>query len=770
MLNGCKNIHYQILTGTKCVTYDFDLFRIFSVDYSTHNETIMDEDCLNETLAESLQLTKVKSKSAHQRKEPVGKPDKESHIMDVEDSEDEWKPPRRINTRSALKRLLKHAPTGNRLNVTKKTREMKSKRKTNIEGKINKVQTDTVETNTVKSNLKKTTNKSNLKKPTTKSNVKPPKDELNRDTNSTTTTRKGKASNRMVPNDESLEIEIKSEDESEKNEQTKEGNKKKYSATLGNKIKGNKRTQSATLGSKTKYQCEVCHVYLSQSHSLKRHMLLHTGSKCHNCDVCDKKFLCKDDLVKHLRVHSSETPYACTESDCGDKFKYFRQFKSHMVDAHKKDPNTVLPQRRSKVKEEEKPDVSYICTICGRVLGCQSSLSRHMQNHDESLKDRFICDACGKGFIRQSDLKKHNVKHSSEKNIQCDVCGKKFKSRGGLKSHNIIFHLKQNASATNSKDFVCIHCGGIYNNEFSLARHLKRHNKESKQDIINKDLVEHADHDINQTVQIFKKDPIIDAQINDKEVDTLSQNSENQNIPDTEPKTDTTTDEELLGPEVISKITKMKVCNEGDLIDTESTEFIGEIKNATDDVEDSLDQTDIAKIKELVVEKFYSSSMKERGEEQDGKIKCEKCPKAFNNKENLKNHMISHSSKGIIYICDLCGKLFKKGLSLFKHKKLHNRSGTYTCKTCNQQFNSMDRLRQHAKNHDINGKEFSCGHCNKTFNARRNLNNHMLVHTDVKSFVCEQCGKAFRLKQQLKSHVMQHNNDRPHACPVCDKR
>ena len=73
-------------------------------------------------------------------------------------------------------------------------------------------------------------------------------------------------------------------------------------------------------------------------------MLTHTKVRDYECDICKKKFLRKDHLVQHFRLHLGEKPYGCAE--CGKWFTQSSDRCKHIRTHHKE----LSKENQSKLK------------------------------------------------------------------------------------------------------------------------------------------------------------------------------------------------------------------------------------------------------------------------------------------------------------------------------------------------------------------------------------------------------------------------------------
>ena len=85
------------------------------------------------------------------------------------------------------------------------------------------------------------------------------------------------------------------------------------------------------------------------------------SDKSVTCTICDKKFVAKKTLNRHMRsVHEGKKPFKC--DTCDKSFSQKTGLNSHIVTHH----------------SLEKPDKSFICSICNARFCAKKSLARHI--------------------------------------------------------------------------------------------------------------------------------------------------------------------------------------------------------------------------------------------------------------------------------------------------------------------------------------------------------------------------------------------------------
>lgn len=149
-----------------------------------------------------------------------------------------------------------------------------------------------------------------------------------------------------------------------------------------------------------------------------------TMKRPHVCQVCNKSFVRKSNLVDHLRLHANVRLFKC--SFCDKSFVQAGNYRSHL-----------------RIHTKERP---YACSMCPKTYNQSSALKVHIRSHTNERN--YVCTVCSKGFTNSSDLNKHKRLHDPSQKIKCDYCDKTFAQKVNLKNHIFRHH---NTSQSKSK-------------------------------------------------------------------------------------------------------------------------------------------------------------------------------------------------------------------------------------------------------------------------------------------------------------------------------
>lgn len=205
---------------------------------------------------------------------------------------------------------------------------------------------------------------------------------------------------------------------------------------------------------KSPMNCPHCGESFQAEAAFHLHVYSHTGKKPFTCTVqgCDRGFLSKFKLERHLLIHSSPRHHKCLY--CDKSFNRKDHLKNHMI-TH--DPNKKI----------------WKCEICGKEYSYSFSYRTHMAFHAAERGETLSCGICKKSFENKEQLLFHlkvhtgarAAKNSTEKTHQCVECWKKFFTRKDVKRH-LITHTKR-------KDFLCQFCPQRFGRKDHLTRHLR---------------------------------------------------------------------------------------------------------------------------------------------------------------------------------------------------------------------------------------------------------------------------------------------------------
>ncbi|XP_044267714.1 zinc finger protein 484-like [Tribolium madens] len=136
------------------------------------------------------------------------------------------------------------------------------------------------------------------------------------------------------------------------------------------------------------------------------------------------------------------------------------------------------------------------------------------------------------------------------------------------------------------------------------------------------------------------------------------------------------------------------------------------------------------------------------------RYQCNICQKSFLTRSSYNKHKYTHSNASPRFICPVlnCPKMFNRKQSLHNHiASIHSEKRNFLCNICGASFKNRDNLRYHMKKHT--GAPHLCTYCGRTFMQAGHLKYHMWRHTGEKPYKCNKCHKGFVSKWVLTMHV-----------------
>ncbi|NXB39562.1 ZN543 protein, partial [Eulacestoma nigropectus] len=186
----------------------------------------------------------------------------------------------------------------------------------------------------------------------------------------------------------------------------------------------------------------------------------------YSCPICRKTFLLKINLLIHQRGHTNWVPYVCVH--CDRKFMSKKKIRRHLR-AWAANGTTCQPSKPEEcpsqplcpssqpqapgrdcgtVWQEPGParcslssgKMMYTCNECLENFSSQGFLTVHQRRH--SGHHLILCPCCNRSFTWVSDFVRQHWTHMGVRPHQCGICQKTFKRFSHLKAHQRI-HRRQ---------------------------------------------------------------------------------------------------------------------------------------------------------------------------------------------------------------------------------------------------------------------------------------------------------------------------------------
>lgn len=150
---------------------------------------------------------------------------------------------------------------------------------------------------------------------------------------------------------------------------------------------------------------------------------------------------------------------------------------------------------------------------------------------------------------------------------------------------------------------------------------------------------------------------------------------------------------------------------------------------------------------------------------------CTSCPRVFSLRKTYDRHLAdAHMQGDKRHLCDSCVKVFKSDEELHKHiKDCHSLEEPMKCDICEQTFPDIQHLMDHRKIHF--DYACFCDRCWQGFFDYLELETHVQSNCRYKEalYKCDICGKKFTKLASISKHIDTHPVHSPHVCRMCGR-
>ncbi|XP_013191867.1 zinc finger protein 585A [Amyelois transitella] len=245
-------------------------------------------------------------------------------------------------------------------------------------------------------------------------------------------------------------------------------------------IKRNTLTQHIKYGhNNIKPRCSVCFKTFANPNNLKRHMMIHSGVREFECDICSKRFHQKITMQVHRLTHIN--PFACNQCDKTFENKVEMNAHKESDECSKSKVKKVKEELMKTVKQEVTTNhgllLGYACSLCKKMFSVESALEQHVESTHISDPMELLCSECGEVLPSKKDMQIHmmthkNIKNKTTKRFECSICSKGCSSQAMLIMHERVH--------TNERPFPCQLCALRFKTKTHLRTHQLTHTREKK--------------------------------------------------------------------------------------------------------------------------------------------------------------------------------------------------------------------------------------------------------------------------------------------------
>jgi hypothetical protein len=130
------------------------------------------------------------------------------------------------------------------------------------------------------------------------------------------------------------------------------------------------------------------------------------------CPECDKKFLKKTFLTKHIKFHSAPRPFICETDECERTFTKASDLIKHQKIFH----------------EGMEEGALHLCAFCQKAFITRAEMDNHAETHVHEYK-MYACRYCGKTFVKKFQMKIAIQAATDQTPDPCPYCKKAINAK-----------------------------------------------------------------------------------------------------------------------------------------------------------------------------------------------------------------------------------------------------------------------------------------------------------------------------------------------------